>query len=104
MASPGCGAISSPNGGASHGWVASGTSGGHYASLALVCDQPSAIRERCAVLLAEACNVGLTPLIHLAIPALTRERFSWVQQNYLRAETLTRAKEEYTVKREKTGC
>jgi TnpA family transposase len=45
----------------------------------------------CAVLLAEACNVGLTPLIHPDIPALTRERLSWVQQNYLRAETLTRA-------------
>jgi TnpA family transposase len=33
----------------------------------------------------------LTPLIHPDIPALTRERLSWVQQNYLRAETLTRA-------------
>lgn len=42
-------------------------------------------------MLAEACNVGLTPLIHPDIPALTRERLSWVQQNYLRAETLTRA-------------
>jgi hypothetical protein len=45
----------------------------------------------CAVLLAESCNVGLTPLIHPDISALTRERLSWVQQNYLRAETLTRA-------------
>lgn len=45
----------------------------------------------CAVLIAEACNIGLTPLIHPDIPALTRERLSWVQQNYLRAETLTRA-------------
>ena len=45
----------------------------------------------CAVLIAEACNIGLTPLIHPDIPALTRERLSWVQQNYLRAETLSRA-------------
>ena len=45
----------------------------------------------CAVLIAEACNIGLTPLIHPDIPALTRERLSWVQQNYLRAETITRA-------------
>ena len=45
----------------------------------------------CAVLIAEACNIGLPPLIHPDIPALTRERLSWVQQNYLRAETITRA-------------
>ena len=45
----------------------------------------------CAVLIAEACNIGLTPLIHPDSPALTRERLSWVQQNYLRAETLSRA-------------
>jgi TnpA family transposase len=45
----------------------------------------------CAVLLAEACTIGLTPLINPTIPALTRERLNWVQQNYIRAETLTRA-------------
>ena len=45
----------------------------------------------CAVLLAEACNVGLEPLVRPDIPALTRGRLSWVQQNYLRAETITRA-------------
>ena len=27
-----------------------------------------------AVLLAEACNIGLTPVIHPEIPALTRDR------------------------------
>lgn len=36
----------------------------------------------CAVLLAEACNVGLEPLVRPDIPALTRGRLSWVQQNY----------------------
>jgi TnpA family transposase len=45
----------------------------------------------CAVLLAEACNIGLEPLIKPPVPALTRHRLSWVKQNYLRAETLVRA-------------
>lgn len=39
----------------------------------------------CAVLLAEACNVGLEPLVRPDIPALTRGRRSWVQQNNIRA-------------------
>nr|SHO14691.1 Transposase Tn3 family protein [Moritella viscosa]SHO15483.1 Transposase Tn3 family protein [Moritella viscosa]SHO18810.1 Transposase Tn3 family protein [Moritella viscosa] len=45
----------------------------------------------CAVLIAEACNIGLEPLIKSHIPALTRHRLSWVKQNYVRAETLTLA-------------
>lgn len=45
----------------------------------------------CAVLLAQACNVGFAPLINPYIPALTRERLSWVQQNYIRAETIARS-------------
>ncbi len=45
----------------------------------------------CAVLLAEACNSGLEPLIRNENPALTRDRLTWVKQNHLRAETLTRA-------------
>jgi TnpA family transposase len=45
----------------------------------------------CAVLLAEACNIGLEPLVKEHIPALTRHRLHWVQQNYIRAETLIRA-------------
>jgi TnpA family transposase len=45
----------------------------------------------CAVLLAEACNIGLEPLVRPEIPALTRSRLSWVQQNYIRQETLVRA-------------
>lgn len=45
----------------------------------------------CAVLMAEACNIGLEPLINNAHPALTKSRLSWVQQNYLRAETLAKA-------------
>lgn len=38
----------------------------------------------CAVLMAEACNIGLEPLIKYNILALTRHRLSWVKQNYLR--------------------
>ena len=45
----------------------------------------------CAVLLAEACNTGLEPLVRPDLPALRRSRLSWVRQNYLRAETLTQA-------------
>ena len=45
----------------------------------------------CAALIAEACNIGIEPLIHSDNPALTRGRLEWVQQNYIRAETLIRA-------------
>lgn len=39
------------------------------------------------LLVAEACNVGLTPVIKAGEPALTRDRLSHVDQNYVRAET-----------------
>jgi TnpA family transposase len=45
----------------------------------------------CAVLLGEACNIGLRALAHRDNPALVRGRLHWVQQNYIRAETLTHA-------------
>ena len=45
----------------------------------------------CAVLLAEACNIGLEPVVHADSAALTRGRLTWVQQNYVRADTLTQA-------------
>jgi TnpA family transposase len=51
-------------------------------------DLPTSV---CAGLLAEACNIGLEPLIRGDNPALTRNRLSWVQQNYVRAETLAQA-------------
>ena len=40
-----------------------------------------------AVLIAEACNVGLTPVIGEGHPALTRDRLGHVQANYVRTET-----------------
>jgi TnpA family transposase len=45
----------------------------------------------CAMLLAEACNIRLEPLVRQDVPWLTRGGLSWVHQNYLRAETLTQA-------------
>jgi TnpA family transposase len=45
----------------------------------------------CAVLVAQSCNIGLKPLARNDIPALTRNRLAWIQQNYLRSETLLRA-------------
>ncbi len=40
-----------------------------------------------ALLVAEACNVGLTPVVKPAVEALTGDRLSHVDQNYLRADT-----------------
>jgi len=45
----------------------------------------------CAVLLADACNVGLRAVARDDIPALTIDRLSWVRHNYVREETLARA-------------
>lgn len=45
----------------------------------------------CAVLIAEACNIGLEPLIKKNIPALTKDRLNWVKQNFIRAETLVKS-------------
>jgi TnpA family transposase len=45
----------------------------------------------CAVLLAEACNVGLESVARPEIEALRRGRLSWVDQNYVRTETIASA-------------
>ena len=52
---------------------------------------PDLATSVCAALVAEACNIGLAPLVRKDNPALTRSRLSWIQQNYLRTETLTQA-------------
>lgn len=59
-----------------------------HESKSRISDLPTSL---CAVLLAEACNIGLSPLVHKSIPALERDRLSHVQQNYIRPETLSRA-------------
>lgn len=45
----------------------------------------------CAVLIAEACNIGIEPLVNSENPALTRHRLNWVKQNYVRTDTLIKA-------------
>ena len=45
----------------------------------------------CANLIAEACNTGPEPLIRNDLPPLRRSRLSWVNQNFIRNETLTEA-------------
>jgi hypothetical protein len=45
----------------------------------------------CANLIVEACNIGLEPLTRNDIPALRRARLSWVNQNFIRNETLVDA-------------
>jgi TnpA family transposase len=44
-----------------------------------------------ALLVAEACNIGLTPVISPNHVELTRTRLSHVDQNYLRGDTITAA-------------
>lgn len=46
------------------------------------------ITSLCAVLMAEACNTGPEPLVRQDIPALKRDRLMWVDQNYVRDDTL----------------
>jgi TnpA family transposase len=45
----------------------------------------------CAVLIAEACNIGFEPLLQPDDPALGRARLSWVAQNFVRDETIAAA-------------
>jgi len=45
----------------------------------------------CAVFMADSCNIGLEPIINEDIPHLTRNRLSWIQQNCIRDETITKA-------------
>jgi len=42
----------------------------------------------CAVLLAQACNTGFEPFTSQEIPSLRGDRLTWVEQNYMRDETL----------------
>ena len=42
-------------------------------------------------MIAEACNIGLEPLVRPDVPALTRSRLSWVLQNYMRSDPLIAA-------------
>lgn len=43
------------------------------------------------MLIASACNISLKHLVRSDVPALTHGRLTWVEQNYIRPETLVRA-------------
>jgi TnpA family transposase len=45
----------------------------------------------CAVLLAQGCNIGLDAVANEQVEALTVSRLRWVQENYVRPETLIAA-------------
>jgi hypothetical protein len=45
----------------------------------------------CAVLLAEACYIGMELLVRNDVPALRRSRLSWVSQNFVRNESIMEA-------------
>jgi hypothetical protein len=45
----------------------------------------------CAVLVAEACNLGLVPVVNPSVRALTRGRLRQVNAAYLRPETISAA-------------
>ncbi len=45
----------------------------------------------CAALVGEACNIGLEPIARPDIPALRRDRLSWLGQNFIRPDTIAAA-------------
>ncbi|MGE5636005.1 MAG: Tn3 family transposase [Nocardioidaceae bacterium] len=45
----------------------------------------------CAVLVAQACNVGYAPLVDETVPALREARLKYVARHYIRPETLIAA-------------
>lgn len=49
------------------------------------------VTSLCAVLLSQACNTGPEPFTRQDTPALRRDRLMWIDQNYVRDETLVAA-------------
>jgi len=56
-----------------------------------VTEDPDLELSICAVLVSQACNIPLRSVMRPDIPALTLTRLSYVQQTYLRNDTLIRA-------------
>jgi hypothetical protein len=72
-----------------HSWTGMLDAYTHVGGLASSMDQlPVTVA---ALLVTDACNVGLVPVIHPGDPALSRDRLSHVDQNYVRADTHTEA-------------
>ena len=42
----------------------------------------------CGGLVAQACNIGFKPLVRTDQPALSRNRLSWISQNFIRPDTI----------------
>ena len=42
----------------------------------------------CGGLIAQACNIGFEPLVRTDQPALSRDRLSWLSQNFIRPDTI----------------
>lgn len=45
----------------------------------------------CGGLIAQACNIGFEPMVRTDQPALSRNRLSWVSQNFIRPDTIAAA-------------
>ncbi len=45
----------------------------------------------CAALVAEACNIGIEAASRPDMPALRRERLTWISQNFIRPDTISAA-------------
>lgn len=45
----------------------------------------------CALLISQACNIGMRPLVQDGVQPLERDRLTWIEQNYFRVETITEA-------------
>lgn len=45
----------------------------------------------CTLLISQACNLGLRPLVQDGVPSLEHDRLTWIEQNYFRAETPSEA-------------
>jgi hypothetical protein len=68
-----------------HGWTGCFDAYTHISGArARIEDLPISVA---AVLVAEACNIGLRPVVKPSVTALTRDRLSHVDQNYVRGET-----------------
>jgi hypothetical protein len=53
-----------------------------------------AARRRCVDVFLQAVEANVAapePLVHPEYPALSRARLAWIQQNYMRADTITNA-------------
>lgn len=49
------------------------------------------LTEYSALLLLEACNIGLAPVTKRNVPVIARDRLVWAKHNYLRSETIAKS-------------